>query len=381
MLKNLTFLLFILPAALFAQTITGKVVSKNGKKAVPDASVFLSNASVGSKTADDGSFILNNIKNGQYDLVVSCIGFETYHQSVMINNDGINLPVIELSPKTTVLQEVKILFDGSRDRYVKIFTEEFLGRSENAAECKLINPELLDLDFDKRTGKLTASTTDFLIIENQALGYRIKYLLKSFTRDPTRGYIAYQGSSIFEPLTGKESQQKRWQKARIKAYRGSDMHFLRACIAQQVDEEGFTVRRLIRKSNADRPPDSLIKAKLTFFRGTSPFTAGRSDSIQYWSGKSMLAKYIQTLVKAPISSRDYIKLTQKKGIYAFGYEDCLQINYKGDRSTVVIFNTPYAYFDSNGIIYNPDSHTVEGYWGTLRIADLLPVDYELPTTF
>jgi hypothetical protein len=62
MLKNLILLLFILPATLFAQTITGKVISKNGKKAVPDASVFLSNASVGSKTADDGSFILNNIK-------------------------------------------------------------------------------------------------------------------------------------------------------------------------------------------------------------------------------------------------------------------------------------------------------------------------------
>ncbi|MES2278889.1 MAG: carboxypeptidase-like regulatory domain-containing protein [Bacteroidota bacterium] len=383
MLKNLIILFLIFPVTLFAQgIITGKVTTKQGN-AVPDASVFLSNASVGTKSLENGAFTLNNVKYGQYDLVVSCIGFETYHQTVLVNAGAITLPDIELAPKTTVLKEVSIQYDSNRDKHVKMFLDEFLGRSENAAQCKLLNPELLDLTFEKSTGKLTGSSSDFLLIENKALGYNIKYLLASFERDPVRGFISYTGSSTFEPMIGKSSDEKRWQKARIKAYRGSDMHFLRACIAQQVSEEGFTTYQLVRKPNADRPPDSLIKAKLKQFRGT---TNGRilvlTDSLRYWSEKSRMPLYIDLLNSTPLNSAEYIKLTEKKGIYAFGYKDHLRISYKNtDNSSIVKFEKEYAYFDSNGVILTPHNLLVEGYWGFNRIAELLPVDYELPATF
>lgn len=390
--RYIVLLILFLPVKLLGQSsITGTVVTKSGNP-VPDASVFLSNASVGTKTSETGSFILNNAKLGQYDLVVSCIGFETYHQTVLVNAETINLPAIQLAPKTTELKEVKIQYDPNRDKHVKMFLDEFFGRSENAAQCKLLNPEILDLTFEKNTGRMLASTSDFLEIENKALGYKIKYLLASFERDPKRGYISYTGSSVFEPMTGKASEQKRWQKARIKAYRGSDMHFLRSCIAQQVTEEGFKVYQVVRKPNPDRPSDSLIKAKLQKF---NPFITGvreirlvggrytgSSDSLQYWSEKSRLPKYIEYMNSNPISSYDYIKLTQKKGIYAFGYKDCLRIIYKNpDNNTTITFEDEYAYFDNNGVVLTPHSMLMEGFWGLNRIAELLPVDYELPATF
>ncbi|QKJ29266.1 carboxypeptidase-like regulatory domain-containing protein [Mucilaginibacter mali] len=383
MLKNLIILFLLFPATVFAQSvITGSVLTKAGN-AVPDASVFLSNASVGSKTLENGAFTLNNVKYGQYDLVVSCIGFETYHETVLVNAEAIALPAIHLSPKITELKEVTIQYDSNRDRHVKMFLDEFLGHSENAMQCKLLNPEILNLTFEKSTGKLTGSTDDFLVIENKALGYNIKYLLASFEWDPQRGYVSYTGSSVFEPMTGKSSDEKRWQKARIKAYRGSDMHFLRACIGQQVAEEGFTVYPVIRKPNPDRPADSLIRAKLQKFRPAgSTRILLMTDSLRYWSEKSRLPKYIDIMNNTPIKSADYIKLTQKKGIYAFGYPNLLRIHYKSTgNSSMVTFEKEYAYFDNNGIILTPHYVLIEGSWAFNRIAELLPVDYELPATF
>jgi len=293
------------------------------------------------------------------------------------------LPVIELMPKVTVLKEVKVQLktDPLHQRHLEMFLAEFLGSSSNASDCKLLNPEMVDLDYDPKTTTITASSNDFLIIENKALGYRLKYLLQSFELNPRAGRVAYFGESIFEAMKGSASQEKRWQKNRIAAYMGSDKHFLRACIANDVPEEGFVARRMMRTPNTNRPPDSIISARLGAIYNISPATPGYSDSLSYWRGKAKMPKYNEELIKAPLNSMDYIKLTQRKGIYGITYPDCLVVTYKDSKSTVVTFNKPFAFFDDNGIILNPESALLEGYWGTHRIADLLPSDYQLPTTF
>jgi len=382
MLKNLTILLLLLPATLFAQvSISGKVAGMVDKKGVPNASVFLNKTSVGGATLENGTFNLGNVHNGQYELLVKCVGFEPYSQIIQVNGTDIALPVIELMPKVTVLKEVKVQFDANRQRHIQTLTAEFLGHGDNAADCKILNPEILDMNYDSKTGTMTASTNDFLIIENKALGYRIKYQLQSFELSPRAGTIVYTGQSIFEAMKGSNSQEKRWQKNRITAYLGSDMHFFRACIANDVTEAGFVVRRMIRTLNTKRPPDSLISARLEAIYNTSTNMKGYSDSLSYWRDKARMPKYNEELIKAPLNSVDYIKLTQEKGIYGITYKDCLVVTYKDGKSTIVTFRKPFAFFDDNGIVLNPESALLEGYWGTHRIADLLPSDYQLPTTF
>lgn len=383
MFKKLAFILLILPVTLFAQnTITGKILSMVNNKPVPDASVFLANASVGGKSADDGSFTLNNAKNGQYDLVVSCLGYETHHQTIFVNGASMAITSITLMPKVTELKEVKIKYDPEHARHLQQFITEFLGRSDNAKDCKILNPEIIDLDFEKSSGKLSASTDDFLIIENKALGYRIKYLLKSFLLDPKRGFVSYYGSPTFELMQGKASRQKRWQKKRMEVYYGSDMHFLRACIANNVNEEGFKVLRLIRKANPERPADSLIKAKLKQFHIVMPNGVMMvGDSLSYWSRMSNLPKTIATLVTTPLTASQFVKRTDIQGIFALSFNDCLQISYTkkdGDNTSIVTFYKTYAFFDLNGVFIDPESNTVEGNWAGMRIAELLPVDYEAP---
>ena len=87
--------------------ITGKVSRIDSKSPVGQANVFLSNSTAGTSTAEDGTFTLSGLKQGQYTLVVSIIGYEDYTQSVLVGKEPIKLN-IELAPRVTQLHEVVI---------------------------------------------------------------------------------------------------------------------------------------------------------------------------------------------------------------------------------------------------------------------------------
>jgi hypothetical protein len=365
-------LFLALPFSGFSQyTISGRIINKNDQKPVADASVFLNGATVGTKTADNGTYTLTNVRPGQYDLVVSIIGFETVQQNIMVNKD-IQLADIYISPKTIVLNEVKIRPNGNRERDYQTFLRLFFGNSEFAPDCKILNPDLLDFDFDSSTLVFSASSSDFLEIENNALGYKIRYLLTSLTSDSKTGINFFEGQAVFEELKGSKAQQRGWQKNRLKVYLGSSMHFLRSAISDNITDEGFRVLRLIRKLNPD-------------------------------SHGSIRSKYKETLVANPyLSVNDFLKRTNVPGQYALGFDDCLYVLYAkkwahkaikekpvsqasspavfdDPDGTKVIFEEAYVFFDANGIIINPQSILFDGKWGTSAMAELLPVDY-VPVT-
>ncbi|HZX57424.1 MAG TPA: carboxypeptidase-like regulatory domain-containing protein, partial [Mucilaginibacter sp.] len=225
----LLLLFFVLAArnSILAQSIvTGRIVNQADKKPVGNVNVFLSNATIGAQTAADGTFTLTGIKPGSYQLVVSIVGFYTYQQAIKLNNDNITLPDIGIIAKTIGLKEVVIKprKDPDRDKYFEIFRNEFLGTSELAADCRIINPSVLDFDYDEASGELKASSYDFLVIENKALGYRIKYLLTDFSRNKTGEKVQFHGSVLFENMKGTASQQHQWLKMRQEVYEGSEMH-------------------------------------------------------------------------------------------------------------------------------------------------------------
>jgi hypothetical protein len=364
MFKTLTLFLYLLPFSCFAQfTISGRILNQADTKPVAYASIFLSNATIGDRTTTGGTFSLHNVKPGKYTLVVSIIGFEAYHQTIIVNNNNITLPGITITPKTIALQEVSVkpVYDPNRDRNLSLFEKEFLGTSDLARECKILNPELLDLSYNETANTLTASSVDFLVVENDALGYKIKYLLTNFMMDKSRNgqKIHYEGSALFEEMKGTPLEEQQWQKRRQQVYEGSEMHFLRSALTNRIDEEGFRVLQLI----------------------SSP--------------GSRKAKTRRELMQFPLKPEEIIKLTDQPGIYALGCDnDELHITYNKSRhfpkngllahlddpdnkaTTILSFNTPYVFFDRNGGVIDPNSVTLTGAWGRNRIAELLPVDYE-----
>jgi len=337
----------LLPLAAMGQySISGRVIDYDTQKPIAAASIFLSNASAGTVSGNDGTFKVAGVRGGQYVLVISVIGYAPYQQTIMVNNN-LTLPDVKIAIQAISLNEVRIGIDKHWAEHYAIFKEEFLGRSDNAKDCRILNPHAIDFTYNKEKGELTAIASGFLNIENKALGYKIKYQLSAFSKSNLLGTVYFEGTAFFEDMQGRKGQVKRWKKNRQEAYLGSSMHFLRAAIANQVAEQGFMVERLIRKPNP-------------------AYTGGLNN------------KYIETLVTTPLSAADYVHLTNRKGEFAIQFNDCLNIVYNDEplNTTVVTINAPYAFFDNNGIILNPQYIEMQGVWGESRMAELLPVDYE-----
>lgn len=367
-MKYLYLLLLLLPITCFAQfTIKGKVVNVADGKPVPDASVFINNTTIGAKADTNGFFKLHNLKQGQYELIVSAVGYETNRQALVVNKDMV-LPDINMQSQILTANEVSIVArDPKRARKLRMFIEQFLGRAVFWRDCKILNPQVLKLVFSQHQQVLTASTRDFLEIENDALGYKLKYLLTDFVLDRNALNMKYEGFALFEETAGTPEQKEKWEKNRREVYYGSPTHFLRAVLANKVDTD-FMVRPFCMK------PLDTVKGKNILTGDASDYLMIRYDTLK---------------------TKNYVHRTDKPGVYAIGYSSDLEVFYYkpgvkhfrdnqgqefGNRGQVgsIDFIDKDLFFDINGTILNPTGTSFRYQWGTNRIAELLPIDYWPP---
>lgn len=395
--KFLALLFLLLPFGCLAQfSISGKVISKDDKQSVVNASVFLNNATKGTASADDGSFTITNVKSGKYLLVVSVIGYEDFTEPVLVNGD-IKLETIRLITKKNTFKEVVIRPDEHQAQYLATFKEQFLGKSDLADQCKILNPEVLNFEhtIDTNVETLKATSTDYLIIENAALGYRIKYMLQDFRyiADPNLPDIRYNGTAFFAQLPGTPSEQRRWQHMRQQAYKNSAVHFFRSLIQGSAEQEGFRAQQLAFYDNPDRPSDSVIRAKIQYYqrKASSPLYF---DTLQYWRRQVKEPKTLTQLRQFPLTGKDILYPTDQPGILAVGCEmDGVFITYneghhfeklkldhifnpKNTEATLIRFTQPYFYIDENGTVSDPYDMFYTGVWATNRMAEFLPLDYD-----
>ncbi|RFZ94645.1 hypothetical protein D0C36_03630 [Mucilaginibacter conchicola] len=396
----LILIILLFPPALFAQiSISGRVLNQNDAKPIANASIFISNATTGSSTDAEGKFSLQNIKPGKYELVISAVGFETDTRPVNVSGTDVSLGDVRLFVKTNSLKEVVVTAkrDPNRQRNYELFKDEFLGSTPFAKDCEITNPQQLDLDYDYKTNILTASTFDALEIKNNALGYRLQYILKSFTLDfsnPANRSFSYAGSVFFKEMEGSPSQVKQWQKNRQLVYEGSQMHFLQALLNNKLDDEGFRVLRL--PVNMARPTEATIISKINAFNILKDDDKKYRDSLAHWKKLYEMPRFQQKLSVFPLTANDLVRATKETGIFSLGCNlDALFITYNkyhrfpknipdklsdpsNTDNTVLIFNEPEVQFDSNGSLINPDALVLDGVWLRPRIAGLLPLDYEPP---
>ena len=78
-----------------------------------------------------------------------------------------------------------------------------------------------------------------IVINNPALGYRIRYQLDSFTHEYATGNTQYTGFPFFEELKGSTDEEAKWKTARLKAYFGSLLHFMRCYYDSTLSENGY----------------------------------------------------------------------------------------------------------------------------------------------
>ena len=226
-------------------SISGTVTDEKGET-LPGVIVYINNSTYITSTDNTGKYNFDNIEPGNYQVIAKMIGFIVDIQTVIIENKSISLNN-KLSVSNTMLKMVTIngKVDPNRKKYMELFTRNFIGETPNAADCKILNPEVINFDYDKKEDVLNASADDFIIIENRSLGYMLKYTLTMFQYDIKHNIYSATGYPYFEPMQATTSQQKKWDKNRMEAYLGSKRHFIRALSNKTVQKDGFSFLKQI----------------------------------------------------------------------------------------------------------------------------------------
>jgi hypothetical protein len=236
-----------------------------------------------------------------------------------------------------------------------------------------------------------------LIVENRSLGYRIEYQLESFQYNYDTHYLIYLGYPLFIPLEGGDAKKKHWEKNRSLAYYGSIMHFMRSVYRNNIREEGFEVRRLVRVPNSERERvKSLHRGNyFTINRttGARNTIADRSDSGSYYEkilkqppyfdlvGKALLPgdsiAYAVTTERAGLYFPDYLLVVYTKKTAPAEYRNAFPDQGSARMSRITLVHGQPLEIEANGNYYDPAELLTYGYWAwSEKICIMLPLDYD-----
>ena len=229
--------------------VGGKVVDSATQQPLGGASVFAQNTTQGTTCNSDGIFVMR-LPNGGYDLIISYMGYET--RSIRISNtqaQGDSI-VIALPQVSKALEEVAVVatneVEDGWNRFGKFFFDNFIGTTPNASQCTIQNPQALRFFYtkNKKRHRLKVTSKEDLMIQNDALGYTVRYQLDSFSYDYNSNVSQYTGYPFFIEKDTVAEVKDQWAKNRARTYLGSRLHFMTSLYDSIVNDEGFTVEKM-----------------------------------------------------------------------------------------------------------------------------------------
>ncbi|MBC7401360.1 MAG: carboxypeptidase regulatory-like domain-containing protein, partial [Mucilaginibacter sp.] len=352
----------------FAQAkfdVSGTVTNEKGEP-LKSATVFIGGSNRVMPTDEDGRFKFKGVPQGTFQLSVRMLGFAPLTRNILVQNTALNIRM-RLEPKAITLNEVKIGRKSAWNKNYNLFKENFLGTSANAAQCDIINPEIIN--FSTQKGLLLADADDFLIIKNNRLGYRIHYLLKDFSHDSKENLTLYHGDFSFEELEGTDADKKKWAKNRAETYQGSFMHFLRSVYTNSTLENGFITRPLY-KTNVQK-----------YISGGDRFSFKNVEGVTV---SERLVKF-DSLVSA--ISNNLIAFKFKQLYVTYEPRKAAAFKDRGPRkfdiaveknASILKLTTDQSIVDQKGSYADYRDFFIRGNWALNRVSDQLPVDYQPP---
>ena len=368
-----------------AMQVTGTVVDALSKKPLAGASVYLDHTTRATVSSDSGKFVLSGIPAGNYKLIISYVGYNS--ASVAINEQSPHGFMVELPPAEKFLDEVAIRINPKWDEYFSLFKMFFLGKG--GLQCIVKNPKTLHFEYNDTSYVLTAEAGRPLIIENQALGYRMYYDLASFVH--YAGRTRYSGDVRFEELVPQNSrEQKKWKANREKAYYGSSIHFMRSLVNNTLKKDDFIVKKLVK---AKALPGDPMRSVLLGWQGDE-FKSTDTVISMRWNGRDYAPEDTTVgpgagsstqwgnkmgyniLYPGVVPYENMVTATASASNYRLAFDDSIFVTYKKKSTSILTMLVPETFVDSHGNLSDPHAVISEGYWATLRVADQLPFDYQ-----
>jgi hypothetical protein len=366
--------------------VTGKVTDDSGQP-LPGATVFIGNSKWAANTNSEGVFKISGVPPGNYEVLVRMIGFEIPTKRFSIVNASVNIN-FTLKTDAIALSQANVTakVGGNRARYIKMFTEAFLGQTDNARKSKILNSDVLKFKYDEATGTLAATSTDFIKIANSGLGYDVNFLLNSFSLSHEGQAYGYEGKVYFQDIKGDEKKQKEWSNNRSAAYYGSMQHFMKALYFGITEEEGFKIYKIADSEFAQASNYSAVGPAGGRSRGGNIVRANSSrvnlkafkpDSLVKIVNMNKVLK-IPLLINNGDTTRFYICYMADNEPFAFvnsGMHIDFPVN-NAQISSVYQVAPGNVILNKDGTLSPEQGLITYGYWAWPRVADLLPAELE-----
>lgn len=341
-------------------TITGKVIDEATQMPLELASVFAKNTTLGTVTDASGNFKLALFQGG-YELVISFAGYETEVRRISSGDSDNSDLRISLKQKQTAMESVTVKASNEVkngwEQYGSFFLEQYIGKTSNSNFCSLSNPEALKFFFSKKKNRLKVLSNDPLLIENKALGYRIRYSLDSFIYEYNTQTCLYVGYPFFEEMKPTDSSEAAlWSKNRVDAYYGSLLHFMRSVYHRRIAEDGFEIQFVINK------PDSSFAIQLGDYYGALKYSKNDSSDLAEIQPNQLNLAVLY--LDEPVDTL-FLKSSDNK-------------NNKHQTSVLTFAPEKSITIEPNGFHYDQTDITISGYLEFEKMADMVPFDYRPP---
>lgn len=377
--------------------LKGRVLDDSNNEPVEFANVYINKTTIGTVTDTKGEFELV-FSVQQPEIIISFTGYEPVIYALDVNALD-QIYVFKLSIDTEILKEVEVKSTRDSTWYynLEVFKNEFIGRTIFGSQCELVNPDDLIIIYSYKTNILEVRARETLIIDNPLLGYKVRYILDHFKYNLSSGFLTFAGYSFFEPMSGRKGKMSKWSKNRLKAYKGSSMHFFRALSERRIKEEGFNLRRLIRKPNPDRPNEEEIKHAREAIRKSQSHSSvdyKPDPKVHDILRRARLPRTVEYLDTTSVPYSDYLIMSEDEVILKFN--DHFNIVYTGEKeeinyirsknifrtrkptfqTSVISLTTDSVKINDSGNLSDPFALIVEGYWAWEKVGDMLPLDYD-----
>lgn len=342
-------------------TFVGTVQNAETTAPLPNAHVFIAGSMIGTTTDSTGYFELDDVPLGAHRLYVSMLGYTSATIEARVQHATTDTLDVELEPTVLSAGEVTVTAERDEKWYERLekFERLFIGISEHAEACSLLNPEVLSFE-TKWWGRFEAEARAPLVIENRALGYRVRYHLEEFNASGRT--IRWDGEPFFEPLTPRDSAEAaEWEANREDAYFGSLRHFLRALMDDRVQEEGFSMyRRSDDNFRAPSRPGSRSRIRADRILDEAP------DTTLY---EMNFFGRLEVIYRDAEESEAFLRWQRRY------YTDP-----PGPQTSHIELNERPVTIDPAGEIVEPYGATLFGYFAFQRIADAVPSEYRPPAS-
>jgi len=357
-------LILLLSIPAYAQTnIHGKVVDEKNNAPLPGASVYFNNTTIGTYTNQQGNFNFEAIRLIGTELVIYVPGYEILVFKPTVEQVQGKSFLFKLTAREKSANNKISPSEEVRKAWLNVFKNNFLGITEEAKNCIILNKEAIYFLLGENKSSLAAFADTPLVIINEMLGYKIRFNLEEFWYDDATGQNYFFGYSRYEEI----DKSKKSIRNRKRCYGGSTLHFYRSLIAHQLYQQGFgtfLIQPLKDTGTAGLPEGAALMPALDSMMAV-PITAQEILYIDSTNNFSIQisGKLLVQYDKEPAAKEYFLQRGLLAGILPKGVE------------SFILFKVAPTGINSTGVLSDYTHVAYSGFWMFERIANMLPYDY------